>query len=220
MVSEANRRVATESLRDHNGEARLRNTDDRQLLLDMFPPNSVHTLHHSGGYRSRHQDQNDRSGQFHSDGRGETVHPHCPQREHQRLHSARARGLDASRGGPRERSTGHDRQRQVRPVALSGQRDLHVLRRHLLHHANADHCEANGDHRQRDREIAVLSDLPRHPRSKNHAVLRDRSVHAGSRRLRHLHAHHRRLQPGRGIRHARLRPVPDTHAEDGRSRGR
>lgn len=79
MVPKADRRVAVVSLREHDGEDQLHNPDGGQLFPDMFSSYPVHPLHYSSGYRSRHEDQDDRSGQFPPDGRGEAVHPHHPQ---------------------------------------------------------------------------------------------------------------------------------------------
>lgn len=135
-------------MRDHAREDQLHNPDDSQLFPDMFPACPLHPLHHPGGHRSRHQDQDDRSGQFPPDGRGEAVHPRRPQRGHRQLHSARPRGLEPCRVESRERPRNNGGQCQVRQVALLRQRDLHVLRRHILHHNNADLREKNGDHRQ------------------------------------------------------------------------
>jgi len=79
LVPKINRRVAIESLRDYDGENRLHDPDGGQLFPNMFPAYPMHSLHYPSGHRSRHQDQNDRSGQFHPNGRGEAVHPHHPQ---------------------------------------------------------------------------------------------------------------------------------------------
>lgn len=133
------------------------------------------------------------------------------------MHSTHLFGL-GHRAGSRQGSGDHAGLHQIRQTAVYHQRDLHVLSRLLLHHADAALREENGDHRQRDSEIAGIPDLSRPLRSSNHSVLRDRAVHADPGRLCHLYDHRQRLQPSLCIRHACMRTVSDSYAEDGGSR--
>jgi len=98
MVPEANRHVAADSLRKHDGEIHLYDPDSDQLLLDMFPVNTVYSLYHSGRHQSRHEDPDDRSAQFYTDGHGKAVHPNRSQRKHHRMYLAHSRRLESDHG--------------------------------------------------------------------------------------------------------------------------